>query len=128
MLAELRVACARLQSLLELPEYKHPPSDPDLPQGFIQLTNVNCFFDSGGQGNERDSAGVLESQSQMSVQGLHNINLLIESGLLLGVAGEIGSGKSSLINAILGEVSNNLSVLWGSPRITVIFVQYLRGF
>jgi len=38
------------------------------------------------------------------VQCLNNIDLRVEPGLFLGVAGHIGSGKSSLISAIMGEV------------------------
>ena len=35
---------------------------------------------------------------------LFNINLKIEKGSLTGVAGLVGSGKSSLLSAIMGEV------------------------
>ena len=35
---------------------------------------------------------------------LFNINLKIEKGSLTGVAGLVGSGKSSLLSAMLGEV------------------------
>ena len=55
----------------------------------------------------KDSSGVIAAPK--SVQALHNVNLLVECGRLLGVAGEIGSGKSSLINAILGEVCIDLN-------------------
>ena len=37
-------------------------------------------------------------------QVLRDINLSISPGNLVGVAGAIGSGKSSLISSILGEV------------------------
>ena len=36
---------------------------------------------------------------------LFNINLDVSKGQLLGVAGSVGAGKSSLISAIMGEVS-----------------------
>ena len=47
MIAELRVACSRLQTLLELPEYKHPSNDPDLPLGFVQVLSVIIEWDVG---------------------------------------------------------------------------------
>ena len=41
---------------------------------------------------------------QKFVQVLRDVNLAVNPGDLIGVAGAIGSGKSSLISAILGEV------------------------
>lgn len=38
------------------------------------------------------------------VETLHNINLDLKEGMLLGVCGAVGSGKTSLIQAILGMV------------------------
>ena len=38
------------------------------------------------------------------VQVLHDVNLSVNPGDLIGIAGAIGSGKSSLISSILGEV------------------------
>jgi ABC-type lipoprotein export system ATPase subunit len=34
---------------------------------------------------------------------LKNINLTVKKGELLAVVGKVGSGKSSLLNAIIGE-------------------------
>jgi ABC-type polysaccharide/polyol phosphate transport system ATPase subunit len=50
------------------------------------------------------------------VQVLRDVNLSINPGDLIGVAGAIGSGKSSLISSILGEVGiqNLLSKLFMS--------------
>ncbi|XP_042206859.1 multidrug resistance-associated protein 5-like [Homarus americanus] len=39
-----------------------------------------------------------------SVETLFNINLSVERGKLIGVCGSIGSGKSSLISAICGDM------------------------
>ena len=51
--------------------------------------------------NQTEDKNVLEPKC---VQVLHDINLSVKPGELLGVAGAIGSGKSSLISSILGEV------------------------
>ncbi|XP_067903704.1 ATP-binding cassette sub-family C member 5-like [Heterodontus francisci] len=37
-------------------------------------------------------------------RALHNINLTVEQGKLVGICGSVGSGKSSLISAILGQL------------------------
>lgn len=39
-----------------------------------------------------------------STPTLSNINLTIETGKLIAVVGKVGSGKSSLLSAILGEM------------------------
>ena len=39
---------------------------------------------------------------------LSEINLSVEKGNVYGICGSIGSGKSSLISSILGEVSHNV--------------------
>ncbi len=36
---------------------------------------------------------------------LYNISLKVEVGDVVGVAGSVGSGKSALISALLGQVS-----------------------
>ena len=44
--------------------------------------------------------------SDMTMDGstLHNISFAIERGSLVGIVGEVGSGKSSILNALLGEM------------------------
>ena len=46
----------------------------------------------------------LEEGKEGEVPTLRDINLEVPRGQLLGIAGPVGSGKSSLISAILGEV------------------------
>ena len=51
-----------------------------------------------------DRSSVKDSNERRFVQVLHDITLEINPGSLVGVTGAIGSGKSSLISSILGEV------------------------
>ena len=46
----------------------------------------------------------VEQGEEGEVPTLRDINLEVPRGQLLGIAGPVGSGKSSLISAILGEV------------------------
>ena len=48
---------------------------------------------------------VKNSNERRFIQVLHDVTLSIDPGSLVGVAGAIGSGKSSLISSILGEVN-----------------------
>lgn len=43
-----------------------------------------------------------EAKDKNSV--ISNINLSVERGQLLGIIGKVGSGKSSILHAILGEI------------------------
>lgn len=48
-----------------------------------------------------------DEQGQGSVQGkflLHNINMEVHCGELVAIVGRVGSGKTSLLNCILGEM------------------------
>lgn len=39
------------------------------------------------------------------METLHNIELEVSRGKLIGICGSVGSGKSSLLSAIMGDVS-----------------------
>ncbi|XP_071525767.1 ATP-binding cassette sub-family C member 5-like isoform X3 [Panulirus ornatus] len=60
---------------------------------------------SGSQTNGTNSPA-MESNPNMikSIETLFNINFSVERGKLIGVCGSIGSGKSSLISAICGDM------------------------
>ncbi|XP_067853674.1 ATP-binding cassette sub-family C member 12 [Heptranchias perlo] len=41
----------------------------------------------------------------LTLMALHNVSFCLEKGSLLGVCGNVGSGKSSLISAVLGQMN-----------------------
>ena len=43
------------------------------------------------------------------IPALTDLNLQVSRGQLVGIAGGVGAGKSSLISAILGEVRESLT-------------------
>ncbi|RLN52780.1 hypothetical protein BBP00_00009519, partial [Phytophthora kernoviae] len=57
--------------------------------------------------------------NQQSFQ-LKKVNLEIESGSLVMIVGKVGSGKSSLVNAILGEMPRTSGVLEVGGRIAYV--------
>lgn len=63
---------------------------------FISGSNVNL------SGEKKETLEMAELDPHQFV--LKNISLTLKQGELLGVCGMVGSGKSSLINAILGEL------------------------
>ena len=50
-----------------------------------------------------------DTKSEAEVtETLFGVNLSVERGKLIGICGSIGSGKSSLMSAICGDVSSKL--------------------
>ncbi|KAM9318597.1 ATP-binding cassette sub-family C member 5 [Pholidichthys leucotaenia] len=76
--------------------------------------------DTGGEGDvpsspDEDKGPFLSSRPvpQRLQRTLHHIDLRVEQGKLLGICGSVGSGKTSLISAILGQ----MTVLEGSVAV-----------
>ena len=67
---------------------------------------------------------VKNSNERRFIQVLHDVTLSIDPGSLVGVAGAIGSGKSSLISSILGEV--NILINHSCNKLIKIPIHYIR--
>ncbi|XP_062922995.1 ATP-binding cassette sub-family C member 12 isoform X1 [Mobula hypostoma] len=52
--------------------------------------------------NGADINGQVPEDTPKALMTLHNLSLSLEKGMLLGICGNVGSGKSSLISAVLG--------------------------
>lgn len=76
---------------IEFEDYKIPEDDKryssHLSEAGINVRNVTARWD---QENTEET--------------LENVNLLVQPGTLAAIIGPVGSGKSSLIQAILGEL------------------------
>ncbi|GFR60827.1 multidrug resistance-associated protein 7-like [Elysia marginata] len=66
--------------------------------------------DSGSQNSNH-------SESYCPSQDLTGINLKLKEGQFLGVIGKVGSGKSSLLNAIIGEMNKTAGVISVSAQV-----------
>ncbi|KAJ8669835.1 hypothetical protein QAD02_001094, partial [Eretmocerus hayati] len=92
-IAEALVSMKRLQKFMSIEEVNYLPScpsnefkTPDQCEPVILLENVTA-------------------QWSQKFNVLENINLSIKNGSLTGVVGQVGSGKTSLLHAILGELT-----------------------
>ncbi|KAF0707908.1 hypothetical protein AaE_013423 [Aphanomyces astaci] len=63
-----------------------------------------AFEDMDGQQPSEGAAAIVDMETPPAAITLSNINLHIEPNTLTIVVGSVGSGKSSLISAILGEI------------------------
>lgn len=118
-LTEAWVSLKRIQRMLDLPDadmssyYSESPSGIDLMlQNVIFSINSNSNIEQNGLNVPK---GVLspsdssESKKTISFENndifnLYDINISIPKGHLVGIMGEVGSGKSLLLNGILGEI------------------------
>ncbi|XP_078067709.1 ATP-binding cassette sub-family C member 5-like isoform X3 [Mustelus asterias] len=74
------------------------------PESSVAEQNDHLLLDTKMQ-FDRDNVHVNLSSPKLKLQSvLHNINLTVEQGKLVGICGSVGSGKSSLISAILGQL------------------------
>ena len=95
----------RLQKFLQLKEHD-PPSDRNMSNEeatkySVVIREANISWELP---QEMDNVKNVEEVEPNYVPCLFNMDLDVTKGQLLGVAGSVGSGKSSLISAIMGEV------------------------
>lgn len=117
-IAEAFVAIRRLQNFLEYEEKEanlsekietHLKSD----EAVLVMENVCCRWktvEESMQPNLKIENGDLKEDFKLT---LNNVSLKIDRGKLVGVVGHVGSGKSSLLQAILKELpvkSGNMEV------------------
>ncbi|KAG5855049.1 hypothetical protein ANANG_G00044780 [Anguilla anguilla] len=77
---------------------------PEDPQTAVQMEQ--CTFSWKGQDGR--NAQALGETGMIGPEGsllLHNLNFTIKKGFLVAVVGKVGSGKSSLLAAITGELT-----------------------
>ena len=106
MITEANVGFKRMQKLLELKDYVHPSNKglPDNSDTSIELRGA-CLAWEVLKESKKTKAGGKEENSLSTIEPcLHGLDLSIHKGQLVGVAGGVGAGKTSLISAIMGEV------------------------
>uniref|UniRef100_A0A3B4TNU9 ATP-binding cassette sub-family C member 5 n=1 Tax=Seriola dumerili TaxID=41447 RepID=A0A3B4TNU9_SERDU len=92
-LSEASVAVERFKSLFLLPEFDSVRALPADPQVAVEMCRASLAWEGGGQSTQPSPCN--------------------QTGKLVGVCGSVGSGKTSLISAILGQ----MTVLEGSVAV-----------
>ncbi|KAL4705012.1 hypothetical protein ACJJTC_009800 [Scirpophaga incertulas] len=102
-LAETKVSIRRLEEFLSLEEIN--TSKETEANGYIKTNGVTDTKMEKLKPTALMLSGVNASwQPEAIVNTLRNINVTIQPGEFIGVAGLVGSGKSSLLQLILGEL------------------------
>ncbi|XP_078614374.1 ATP-binding cassette sub-family C member 5-like [Branchiostoma floridae x Branchiostoma japonicum] len=135
-LAECRIGLQRMKSLLEMEEMEPFTTRPSDPGNSVEIKSATFTWDVvTSRGDQEKQGSARESGDDLMVNGkteripltnqgaeseerlmktLSQIELELPKGTLLGVCGGVGSGKSSLISGILGQ----MRVLEGTVGLT----------
>ena len=110
-IAEAKVGFNRLQEFLELAEYQNPSNIISNKSSNISIELKDCSYSwevlrEAKSKKKKDQEPECEEDvgKFTEVPTLFNLSFTVEQGSLTGVAGLVGSGKSSLISALLGEM------------------------
>ncbi|XP_063977971.1 probable multidrug resistance-associated protein lethal(2)03659 [Diachasmimorpha longicaudata] len=109
-MAEAAVSIRRLQEFLMYDEVSTPTTDSDKNSGetYNQVKQVNGAADTKLNGEKSGSVVLQDVSAKWSgserEDTLVNINMNVQPGRLVAVVGQVGAGKSSLLNVILKEL------------------------
>ncbi|KAI8838941.1 P-loop containing nucleoside triphosphate hydrolase protein [Chytridium lagenaria] len=153
--ADFKVAINRIEELLVAPELDDQPEiDPTAPHA-LNITDAEFTWEApppaaakpdpksakkkkGKKAAAAEAAAAAAAEKKPSVDepakiklsSLRNINLNVEKGSLVAVVGTVGSGKSSLLNAIVGEMKKNATleqnITFGLPYDEVKYRQAVK--
>ena len=82
---------------------KHPKRRPDLQQPVLLLDHISCQWNKSAQ-----------------TENLHDIFLQIHGNQLLGVTEPVGAGKSSMLQAIIGEIALTSGQIISNTRMAYV--------
>lgn len=109
-IAELFVAIKRLEEFMRNEEF--------VPVSYLQNNNnSNYIIDKNAISLKQVTAKWNASSTDIA---LKNISLNVSKGKLIGIIGPVGSGKSSLLQAILGNYSINSNSDHGTNKVLVL--------
>ncbi|XP_067124016.1 ATP-binding cassette sub-family C member 5-like isoform X2 [Centruroides vittatus] len=121
-ISEGRVGLQRIQKFLQIPEVnKWTTQFQDDTNTVIKFKDVSCTWDIPGMENETETNNKivkikLETKNEecnpltkdldsIGEAVLKGVELIVRKGALIGICGSVGSGKSSLLSAVCGDLT-----------------------
>lgn len=111
-----KVSLNRIEEYMHAEELDFSPETEYLSNNAVVIRNGNFDWkdsdaevsDYNGSDNEDEQKDICSSiPSNPHFNGLHNLNLILPKNKLIAVVGAIGSGKSSLLSALVGEMKSD---------------------
>jgi len=122
-----KVSCNRIDEFLNQNELKNdfvsdPNVDPSLNDFPIQVKNATFDWADEPEADNKSSRNTKKNEPKKPVElkaafSLANINFKAEAGKLTAIVGDVGSGKSSLLAAVMGEMRKVSGELCRSGKI-----------
>lgn len=109
-LVDALVAANRILKYMLAPELTFRPTYDRNSDNGIEINDGTFLWEGKGESveeeakNEPESTASKSKLEDTSLPGVHDISLKIPKGALVGVVGSVGSGKSSLLSAMVGEM------------------------
>ncbi|XP_078069643.1 ATP-binding cassette sub-family C member 10-like [Mustelus asterias] len=117
-IVQAKVSVDRIQRFLQLSDQDlstyYMAREPDDPDSAVELHDAS-FSWIPRQASDDRSNNQNESRPDGNLE-LLNLNLMVKQGDLIGVVGKVGSGKSSLLAAILGELNRRAGEVYVSTQ------------
>ncbi|XP_011138357.1 multidrug resistance-associated protein 7 isoform X2 [Harpegnathos saltator] len=125
-LTEAWVSLKRIQRMLDLPDMDTSVYYTDItPDVDLLLQNVTFIINNPRNNNiVTDASPKIAAMPSSSAENkksvtfesddvfaLHNINMSVQKGQLIGIMGKIGSGKTLLLDGILAEITKTTGVI-----------------
>jgi ABC-type multidrug transport system fused ATPase/permease subunit len=98
-LADGKVSLRRISGFLGSSELQNYISNSTSPSNSIEIESGKFAWSSSSAGNEQ------QSKEQSNRMILNQVNLQVKKGELVAIVGPVGSGKSMIISALLGELA-----------------------
>ena len=136
-----------LFNTLQAPFFLIPYSVVGVVQGYVAIKRINNFLNSTDLDpnnvtkDDFDGAAVVAKNayftwgSKGDVPFLKNLNFVVKKGSLTAIVGKVGTGKSSLLSALLGEMQRTNgfinvgdSVAYVSQQVGTKLISFSEGF
>lgn len=99
VLTNANIGLGRLKTVMLSPERIYRPEDTSLPHSSIIFENY-----SGGWYSSEQSEYFKNNADKVNTLAIQNLNYTFAPGKLYAILGEVGSGKSSMLQAVLDDI------------------------